>query len=366
MALTSSSWSERNLNRSSIAANSSSASGFTLPSRVRSRSALAARFSWIARSYGTGSGAGRSSASAAAISGAVGGTGRCGPYSPIRVSASRPYSSGGPASSCSIRIRCSARATSSRCTLRGEPFQLGRRAAWPAVRTVGQLGLPADPGLGDRVAVLAGLVPAPGPPGRPRYSAPPTTARATAAPRARAARRASARARASRSAAAWRASASARPASAPTRSSAVRTASRTSISCWRAAGTAEASSITLHSGRIGVDRRRLRVAQPILEVGQAGQVTVAGLLGLEAALRDAVRLGPGRPGRRAELGQPAAGRVALTLGLLAGGGGLRRPPRLAAACCCPYGLDPVPQLGHPGLVAVACSAGPPRPPPGPR
>ena len=47
VALRSSSCSERNLYRSSSAANSSSASGFTLPSRVSSRSARAARFSWI-------------------------------------------------------------------------------------------------------------------------------------------------------------------------------------------------------------------------------------------------------------------------------------------------------------------------------
>src|SRR6266542_2138207 len=137
--LRSSSWSERNLYRSSSAANSSSAKGLTLPSRASSRSPFAARFSCMARSYGAGSGAGLPAASAAARSAALGGTGTAGPYSAMRVSTSSPYSSPALASSCSMRSRCSARATSSRCTsLVNRSSSACRRLAGQRVGPAGQ------------------------------------------------------------------------------------------------------------------------------------------------------------------------------------------------------------------------------------
>ena len=56
MRLRSSSCSVRNLCRSSIAENSSSASGFTRPSIDRARSAARSRFSCSSRTNGVGSG----------------------------------------------------------------------------------------------------------------------------------------------------------------------------------------------------------------------------------------------------------------------------------------------------------------------
>ena len=62
----SSSCSVRNLCRSSIAENSSSASGFTLPSMLSARSAARSRFCCSSRTNGTGSGSVPSSFSAVA------------------------------------------------------------------------------------------------------------------------------------------------------------------------------------------------------------------------------------------------------------------------------------------------------------
>ena len=141
------------MKRSSSAANSSSASGLTLPSSCRSRSARLARFSWVGRWNGAGSGTGLPSLSACAVSAALGGTSCSGPYSLISVSTSSEKSSAALASSCSMRIRCSARATSSRCTsLVSRSSSDDRRLALAA--DLLQLGLPRRTRLGQLVAHL--------------------------------------------------------------------------------------------------------------------------------------------------------------------------------------------------------------------
>src|SRR6266508_4318157 len=271
--LRSSSWSERNLYRSSSAANSSSAKGLTLPSRASSRSPFAARFSCMARSYGAGSGAGLPAASAAARSAALGGTGTAGPYSAMRVSTSSPYSSPALASSCSMRSRCSARATSSRCTsLVNRSSSACRRRA--AVRTSVSSASRADRPCATtsrRAAAVARETAM----ADSAYSAPAATALAIAAPRSRVARR------------------------------------------WHQG----CHLVALHSGRISLQRGGLGELQPLLKLGQRFQASFPGVFGLLLGGGQALGLGLGRTRGGAQLGQAPGGGVALPLGVLASGRG---------------------------------------------
>ncbi len=140
------------------------------------------------------------------------------------------------------------------------------------------------------------------------------TASATWPSRCSRSRRATARARASRSAWAARTRESARPASARARSSAVRSASRASISACRAARACSASrSRSAVSG--SSSGASSAAASRGLEVGEPGQVAVAGLLGGGDGGGDPLRLGLGGPGHRPELpqllGDGGEGRVGL-------------------------------------------------------
>ena len=84
---------------------------------------------------------------------ATAGTSWCGPYSATRASGSTPRSSSAFSCSASIRSRCSARATSSRCTQSVSRSSSAAELAQPAADGA-QLGVPLGPG---RLGALAGL-----------------------------------------------------------------------------------------------------------------------------------------------------------------------------------------------------------------
>ena len=340
---------DRNWWRSSSAANSSSASGLTLPSRARSRSARAARFSWVGRWNGPGCGATTSSprsrgllvlghldraAGGHRLVGAVLGDQRVdldavlldrallelldaqpllGPHHLVAVDGvGQPRQLLGQFAAAGAHARAARpRARPGRC--------------WAASRSAAAAATDA-PMRGER------------PGGRRR-----APRAATTAPRARARAAASWRAPGGPLASAARSSCSARPASARTRSSPVRTASRASISACRAAATSACSaSRSPVSGSCRLVGLRLGQVQPLLEVGQAGEVAVAGRPRRRRAPVEPLGLGGGRAGRLAELGellghrgQPGVGLVqrgqrALDLGLQRGGA-LARPRRARRA-----------------------------------
>ncbi len=298
--------------------------------------------------------------------GAVGGTGSSGPYSADQgLRRRRRTPPAARASSCSIRSRCSARATSSRCT--SAVSRSSSSASWRAVpRTVvSSASRPARAAMtASRCGASGGQRPtdlghrhvgpghddlgdhgAPGP-GRPSGRCP------LAAPRAR--RRPAGPARRPD-----------RTARRPAPRRCARPAGPRSRSAGRLARRRRARRVRRWSGR----RRPgcVSAPQPLLELGQAGQVAVAGLLGPDPGLVEPVGLGRGRAGRRAELGQPAGGRVAVALRPLAG---RTRPAAIASLARGLLGPRGRPAgraaRSTPALGLGLTRAGPRRPPPAPR
>ena len=234
----SSSCSLRNLWRSSSAENSSSASGFTLPSVASARSAARSRFCCSSRTNGTGS---PSWVSPVGVRRRRTGTGRCGPKSATRASSVEPellqrplleLLEPHPLLGAGHLVAVDAADQLVELAVRGRAASPGPRAAPP----------PGSGGGSRRPHARPPPRRWSSPAGPSTTSTPAATARATSPSRRTRSRWASARARASRSCWAARTSESARPASARARSSAVRRASRASVSAARAARAASASS----------------------------------------------------------------------------------------------------------------------------
>ena len=268
-----------------------------------------------------------------------------------------------------MRSRCSARATSSRCTSlvsrsssRAEP--LGRAAYLLAAPPRGAARARGDARRGCSAAAaerdrepgqrLAGRRPRR--PGRSRRRGPGRPAGPRRAPGP------------ARSAVAWRASESARPAIDATRSSAVRTASRTSISFCRACGTIAASwsrSSVDGSASTGVV---LGQPQPLLQLGERrpgparGRPRPCARDGAEPVGLGLAPSGPRRPARRAggrrRCAAPSASRFAAAARCTASlrGGHLGARPRRAGRAARPI----APRRSTPA------ARGPPRRRPAPR